>query len=114
VKQARVLLSLVVLAVIAGCGDAGNTQLLPIGSRCSRDSDCGTQPYTCRTNGYRGGYCEKPCSTDGDCPADSWCQPPLGCRRSCQTNQDACRTAEGYVCILVPMRAYCDVAAPAP
>jgi hypothetical protein len=110
VKPALVLLSLLVL----GCGDSANMQYLPIGSRCSRDSTCGTDPYRCRTDGYLGGYCDKPCATDGDCPADAWCVPPLGCRRSCQQNMDSCRTAEGYVCQIVPGRSYCDVAAPPP
>jgi hypothetical protein len=109
VKQALLL-----LIVLAGCSSTANTQYLPIGSRCSHDSTCGTEPYVCRTNGYPGGYCEKPCTTDGDCPADSWCVPQLGCRRSCENNSSACRTAEGYTCVVQPNRSYCDVAAPPP
>jgi hypothetical protein len=106
---------LVVLALVAlGCNEAENTQNLPVGSRCSHDSTCGTSPYRCTVSGYPGGYCDKACATDGDCPADSWCYPLLGCRRSCQADPAACRTSEGYTCIQVPSRSYCDVPAPPP
>lgn len=92
------------LLLVAACSDAANTQYLPIGSRCSRDSQCGTAPFDCAT-GDPGGYCEHSCATDGDCPKDSACVTPAGapatvraCRRVC-TATDQCRAAEGYVCV---------------
>jgi hypothetical protein len=90
---------LVTLALVAAaCSDSANTQYLPIGSRCSSSSQCGTMPYDCAATGYPFGYCEKPCITDGDCPADSLCSPTAkACRRVCTTSAD-CRIAEGYVC----------------
>ena len=70
--------------VAAGCSDSANTQYLPIGSRCSSSAQCGTAPYDCAATGYPYGYCEKPCTTDGDCPADSLCSATVhACRRVC-------------------------------
>ena len=72
------------LVAAAGCSDAGEHAVLPIGSRCSSDAQCGTAPYDCATTGYPYGYCEKPCTTDGDCPADSLCSATAhACRRVC-------------------------------
>ena len=84
--------------VAAGCSDAANTQYLPIGSRCSSSGQCGTSPYDCALSGYLGGYCEKTCATDGDCPSDSLCSPLVkACRRVC-TSDTECRQADGYSC----------------
>jgi hypothetical protein len=89
--------ALAIALVVAGCSDPANTQYLPIGSHCTSSSQCGTSPYDCAT-AYRGGYCEKPCTTDGDCPADAVCSPAVkACRRRCTTSAD-CRAAEGYSC----------------
>jgi hypothetical protein len=84
--------------LVAACDDGPNVQYLPIGSRCSSDSDCGTKPYNCvrPSAGYPGGYCQKDCSTPGDCPLDSLCVAGE-CRRDCDS-LTKCRTAEGYVC----------------
>jgi hypothetical protein len=98
VKWALVAITL----VVAGCNDSAGTQYLPIGSRCSNAMQCGTAPFTCNASGYPNGYCEKPCTTDGDCPADSLCSPVAkACRRRC-SDDTACRTSEGYVCVTLP------------
>lgn len=97
-----------------GCSDGANTQYLPIGSVCSSSGQCGTSPFDCAMS-YPGGYCEKPCATDGDCPADSLCAIPPGfpasaraCRRRCAATSE-CRAAEGYTCVPVSSTtAVCD------
>ena len=97
-KSAALALALSLVAAAAGCSDAANTQLLPIGSRCSSSAQCGTPPYDCAATGYPYGYCEKPCTTNGDCPADSSCSPLVkACRRVC-IDSSTCRTADGYSC----------------
>ena len=84
--------------VFLGCSTPANTQRLPVGSRCADASQCGTTPFTCSTNGYPGGYCDKDCATDGDCPADSVCAAAIRkCRRKC-TLPTECRDTEGYTC----------------
>ena len=91
-----------------GCDDGPNTQRLPIGQRCAEDSVCGTSPYACETTGYPGGYCDKTCATDADCPSDSVCYVTK-CRRKC-TGATECRQAEGYTCRTTGATApYCDV-----
>ena len=91
-------LVLTLALVAAGCSDAANTQYLPIGSHCGSDGQCGTSPYDCAVTGYPGGYCEKSCALDGDCPGDSLCSPGLHkCRRVCTSDTD-CRVADGYRC----------------
>src|SRR5688572_2010490 len=83
-------------ALVPACGDPPNTQYLPIGQRCAEDDACGTSPYSCNQTGYPGGYCERSCATDGDCPTDSVCFA-LRCRRACIDGSSArCRAAEGY------------------
>jgi hypothetical protein len=107
-------LALTLALVAAGCGDSANTQKLPIGSECGSSSQCGTPPYDCAATGYPFGYCEKPCTTDGDCPADSLCSPPPkgACRRVCTTASD-CRMAQGYGCqALVSGKSVCEALPP--
>jgi hypothetical protein len=104
VKWAALALAL----VAAGCSDNANTQLLPIGSRCSSSSQCGTSPFDCAMAGYPFGYCEKTCTTDGDCPADSICSPLVkACRRAC-TSSATCRVADGYSCQPSSGRSVCE------
>jgi len=87
------------ITLLVGCGDASNTQYLPIGSRCSSSGQCGTSPFECATTNLPNGYCSKSCTTDGDCPPDSLCNPtPHACRRRCKVSAD-CRLAEGYSCV---------------
>jgi hypothetical protein len=106
-------LALIVVAVLCGCSDSSDTQSLPIGSRCSSNSQCGSTPYVCNQGpGYSFGYCEKPCSVDGECPADSLCgtSSPKACRRACKATTD-CRSSEGYACVaLTTGRTVCDTA----
>jgi hypothetical protein len=96
------------LALIAlGCSEGNNVQSNPIGSRCSSTGDCGTKPYNCNTSAP-GGYCQKDCLTDGDCPGDSIC-PAHECRRKCSSTSE-CRETEGYACISDGTNLFCDVA----
>jgi len=80
----------------AACSEPPNTQYLPIGQRCGSDEDCGTSPFNCNNVTYPGGYCERTCTTDGDCPLDAVCAS-LRCRRKCAATSD-CRSTEGHVC----------------
>ncbi len=108
----------ILVFLVAGCGSGSNTQKEPIGSRCNSNGNCGTSPFQCETaaNGYPGGYCDKPCTTDGDCPLDSLClpKPAAVCRRRC-TDSAECRTdtadGKGYACITTEgaTGSYCDV-----
>jgi hypothetical protein len=97
----RTLALLVVVTVglaSFGCDTPANTQKLPVGSRCTQPSQCGSSPYGCSIKGYPGGYCDKDCATDGDCPADSVCAAALRkCRRKCVAASE-CRESEGYTC----------------
>jgi hypothetical protein len=81
--------------LLAACSTPPNSQRLPIGSRCNSDGDCGTAPFNC-VIADPGGYCSRPCITNGDCPADALCIGSA-CRRTC-VDASACRTNEGYVC----------------
>jgi hypothetical protein len=101
------LLALLLAALAAvSCGDGANVQRLPIGSRCGSSDDCGTQPYNCATSGHPGGYCQKDCATNGDCPSDSVCLS-RECRRKCRTSAH-CRVADGYICVSSDI-SVCDV-----
>ena len=82
--------------LLIGCSQADNQQFLPIGASCTESDQCGTKPYFCHETGYPGGYCEKPCTADGDCPSDSVCATPV-CRRKC-VESTQCRMSEGYLC----------------
>src|SRR4051812_44736942 len=84
-----------VLLSISGCSLPGNIPWVPVGSRCEEAGDCGTAPYDCDT-GKPGGYCTKPCNSDGECPGDSICAG-TACRRRCTSNE-TCRAEDGYVC----------------
>jgi hypothetical protein len=100
-----------VVFVAAACSSGSDTQFVPIGSRCSKPSDCGTAPYDCAIAGYPYGYCEKPCMLDGECPADSLCDIVEGeCRRVCTADAD-CRVNDGYSCQPLETKAVCDIVA---
>lgn len=107
--------AILLVLVASSCGSSSNGQSQPIGSRCKSNGNCGSSPFTCELTGYPGGYCDKPCSTDGDCPIDSLCVPAKGCRRRCGDMGDQCRTdsAEGvgYGCISSAgtTGSFCDV-----
>lgn len=97
------------LLLVAACGSPDNQQYLPIGTRCTESGQCGTKPFFCRETGYPGGYCEKPCTGDGDCPSDAICVGSA-CRRKC-SDVSLCRATEGYVCKSgTATTTYCDVA----
>ena len=99
-----------VWAIFAGCDSAPNSAYLPIGSRCSSAGQCGTRPFTCNA-ALPGGYCERDCTTDGDCPMDAVCVTQR-CRRRCQVPND-CRVHEGYACRTLGATSPVCVAAPA-
>ena len=104
------LFGILCAAAFLGCSSAPNTQRLPIGERCGDNDACGTVPYSCAITNYPGGYCQKTCATDGDCPADSVCFASE-CRRSCSPDK-LCRTSEGYVCRPGASSPFCDVPTP--
>jgi len=81
---------------LVACGAGPNTAYLPVGSRCTTSADCGTTPYDCDTS-VPGGYCERACSLDADCPMDAICGSAGHCRRKCDLNSE-CRESEGYIC----------------
>jgi hypothetical protein len=91
----RSILVMAALLACAGCDPGPGHQSIPIGSRCTSNGQCGTTPFEC-ASGYPGGYCDRACATDGDCPMDSLCINKA-CRRTCKTTSD-CRAAEGYEC----------------
>jgi hypothetical protein len=105
----------------------------PIGSPCTRHEDC-TEPAGAGclqtlggglvpTMSFPGGYCAKPCESDGglpDCGTGATCvgfTSSLGgpttsmrlCAKKCSRDEE-CRVAEGYVCRMVlPGLGYCFV-----
>lgn len=103
-------------------GDAATgmtSQLLSIGSPCTKDSQCGAGLFICMTD-HPGGYCSRHCDitkADADCPSEAICQfdGMVGeCHRKCLADTD-CRS--GYMCSPAssdPMNrashAYCDMA----
>jgi hypothetical protein len=95
--RALILVAAALPALLLGCSDPSNTQYLPVGSRCTMAGQCGTMPFDCVTSGFPGGYCTRPCTTDGDCPLDSACSLQQSCRRRCTSDAD-CRQSEGYYC----------------
>ena len=100
--------AILVAFTVVGCDSAPNTQNLPIGQRCTDDSMCGTSPYACQVTTYPGGYCDKSCGTDGDCPLDAVCASTR-CRRKC-TAPSECRETEGYTCRTIGATSpFCDV-----
>ena len=103
-------LTLLVIVAAAGCSDSPNTQALPVGSRCSSDTQCGTPPYRCNAANHPFGYCDKPCAVDSECPTDSLCAISAGaCRRKCTVTAD-CRVGEGYSCQPLATSTVCDTA----
>ena len=104
------------LALVAGCNDNADKQNLPIGSPCSTSGQCGTGKFFCDL-GHPNGYCKADCHKDADCPTGAVCAgagivSPGECHKACPHGAADCRTAEGYVCKLMPDDAsaqYCDV-----
>ena len=114
VKRAALFLVAIVAAGVAAaaCSSGSDTQFLPVGSRCSKASDCGTSPYDCAIANHPYGYCEKPCSLDSECPTDSLCDVAEGeCRRIC-TDDSECRGNDGYTCqpLAGEAKSICDIA----
>jgi hypothetical protein len=109
-KPSTIVLALafVLLAALTSCDSGANQQFLPIGQRCDSAGDCGTPPFGCALTNYPGGYCEKDCTVDMDCPADSVCAGTK-CRRSC-VDSTKCRFTEGYACVTrTASSPYCDI-----
>ncbi len=103
----QIRLSLLVIAfasVVAGvaCKSSSNKatgagQKQPIGSACTKDSDCGAAPFYCMVE-HPGGYCMSDCTTDADCPPEAICQND-GMKGECHSKCNAmadCRS--GYEC----------------
>jgi hypothetical protein len=97
-SPSRLFVAVLLGTVLGACSDPANTQYVPIGTRCSASSVCGTPPYGCAL-GEPNGYCQKDCNTDGDCPKDSVCVA-RECKRSC-VDSTQCRGPEGYACLAV-------------
>jgi hypothetical protein len=78
------------------CGHAGGK---PSGAPCAYFSECGAD-RACLFPG-KGGYCAVwGCTTDLDCPLDSWCHPGDGgswCAAECQSDAD-CALSAGFAC----------------
>jgi hypothetical protein len=80
---------------------ASSAQLLPVGSACAKDSDCGSAPFYCMTD-HPGGYCMRDCDIkngDADCPSEAICQfdgTKGECHKKCNGDSD-CRSP-GYTC----------------
>lgn len=110
---------LTLLICVAGCNDSTNVQRLPIGSPCMTSDQCGTGIYFCAVD-HPNGYCKADCHTDSDCPTGSVCAgagmvSPGECHKACPNGASDCRTAEGYICKMMPDDAsaqYCDVPEP--
>jgi hypothetical protein len=108
------------LALVAGCNDNTNKQNQAIGSPCTTSGQCGTGKFFCDL-GHPNGYCKADCHKDADCPTGSVCAgaglvSPGECHKACPNGAADCRTAEGYICKMMPDDAsaqYCDVPEPA-
>jgi hypothetical protein len=106
---------LLTLLICVGCNNSTNVQRLPIGSPCMTSDQCGSGVYFCAVD-HPNGYCKADCHSDGDCPTGSVCAgagmvSPGECHKKCSAPAD-CRTAEGYICKMMPSdasSAYCDV-----
>jgi hypothetical protein len=93
---------LLVLALgAAGCHQPGHA-LLPVGTACHADRECGTgEAYACAED-HPNGYCVSACRSDADCPAADVCvRDELAQAGACHVRCDQpaqCRVAEGYTC----------------
>jgi hypothetical protein len=105
------------LVFIAGCNDSNsNKQNQAIGTACTTSGQCGTGAFFCDLD-HPNGYCKRDCHADADCPTGSVCAgagmvSPGACHKTCPKGASDCRTAEGYVCKVMPDDAsaqYCDV-----
>lgn len=109
------LFALFSLVLVAGCTE-DNVQRLPIGSPCATSGQCGTGKFFCDTD-HPNGYCKADCHKDVDCPKGAVCAgagmvSPGECHKACPSGPADCRTAEGYICKMMPddaSAAYCDV-----
>lgn len=103
---------------LAACGPGASTELLPVGSACTSDSQCGPTPFMCLLD-HPGGYCMRQCQTDTDCPSEAVCvvdTDATECHKRCPSGQSDCRS--GYECMPAASTGYprasaafCDVAA---
>lgn len=85
----------------SGMGMGGMGQMLPLGSPCAKDADCGDGDYMCMTD-HPDGYCVKMCNiknVDKDCPIEGTCRydgMEGHCHMKCDKPAD-CRA--GYDCM---------------
>lgn len=92
----KCLVFLCVLAA-AACGHGDGDIDEVIGDSCSDDRDCEER---CFIGGdFPGGFCSRACSTDNDCPADTFCMSESGgvCMFACPTF-DCARLGPGWEC----------------
>lgn len=60
------------ILLVSACGrDEGDIDEF-IGAPCSNDRECDSRCYI-DGNDYPGGFCSIACSSDNDCPADTFC-----------------------------------------
>jgi len=115
----RAFAFMLALALVAGCNDNSDKQNQPIGSPCTTSGQCGTGKFFCDLD-HPNGYCKADCHKDSDCPTGSVCAgagmvSPGECHKACPNGASDCRTAEGYICKMMPDDAsaqYCDVPEP--
>lgn len=94
-------LALSSLLLIAACGghDVGGIDDV-IGAGCSSDRDCDTRCYI--DTDFPGGFCSVPCTSDNDCPSDTYCMSTNGgmCLFNCGTGGgfDCSRLGPGWTC----------------
>jgi hypothetical protein len=109
-------LLLLALVVPACHSHAASRQLLPIGSPCQSDEQCGSGGFACAAD-HPAGYCVAACRRDPDCPSQSVCVGASdlaegACHRACSSAAD-CRS--GYVCDSADAsHGYCDAPGPRP
>lgn len=103
---------------LGGCGNSVVAELLPVGSACTADPQCGPAPFMCMLD-HPGGYCLRDCRSDVDCPSESVCVVDTDaseCHKRCPSGQLDCRA--GYECAPAASSgfprssvAFCDVSA---
>jgi hypothetical protein len=64
---------LLLVGTVTGCGGHGEGDIdNVIGQSCTSDRDCDARCYM-DPGDFPGGICSLPCSSDNDCPSDTYC-----------------------------------------